>query len=272
MELRTIYKQSWKLREDVSKALEMGAKPGEIGWYRDRYEGFRNAISRLIADSYEFVPYVHHENTVLKEVYLALNQMITFLEAELEKRPESIELAEKERQKLDQILSILETKERESIEFIESSPEMRNFEDKIKTILAEAPKSEWAKIEGQGITDIFITGYFDQDLMPQLIDLMKTKGTNIKILSPELKGTHQDRINRKALEELQKAGGQIKTHSMLHARMFVTNTDAIVGSMDVKSDCLGGRRFDVGIWTKNPVVVKSSIEFFEKIWEDAEPL
>ena len=59
---------------------------------------------------------------------------------------------------------------------------------------------------------------------------------------------------------------------MLHARFIVTPEEIIVGSADVKSDCLGGRRYDVCIWSKNPLLISDVKSFADDLWTEATPL
>lgn len=41
-----------------------------------------------------------------------------------------------------------------------------------------------------------------------------------------------------------------------------------MGSGDIKSDCLGGRRFDAGIWSNHPDIIQSAVNFFKRVWDD----
>ena len=59
---------------------------------------------------------------------------------------------------------------------------------------------------------------------------------------------------------------------MLHARFILTPGAAIVGSADVKSDCLGGRRFDVCIFTSDPILVTDLRLFADTLWTEAQTL
>ncbi len=59
---------------------------------------------------------------------------------------------------------------------------------------------------------------------------------------------------------------------MMHARIILSTNEIIVGSADVKSDCLGGRRYDSAIWTNNPILVRSGKTFIDKVWNESKPL
>lgn len=61
---------------------------------------------------------------------------------------------------------------------------------------------------------------------------------------------------------------------MLHARIFCVPDKRIliVGSGDFQTDCFGGSRFDAGIWSNYPELIKSAIDFFNRVWEESNPL
>jgi hypothetical protein len=44
----------------------------------------------------------------------------------------------------------------------------------------------------------------------------------------------------------------------------------IVGSFDFNTECIGRERYDAGIKTRNPDLLQSTINFFEKVWNDSE--
>ena len=67
-------------------------------------------------------------------------------------------------------------------------------------------------------------------------------------------------------------GAEVRFHPMLHARVVCNSTEVIVGSSDIKSDCLGDRRFDAGVWSNNPVLVQGVNEFFQRVWSESKPL
>ena len=78
------------------------------------------------------------------------------------------------------------------------------------------------------------------------------------------------------LKKLGKSGVGIKFNPRLHARLLVAYTEdykyglLIMGSFDFNTECIGLDRYDVGIKTKHPDLLKSTIDFFEKVWNDSE--
>ena len=143
--------------------------------------------------------------------------------------------------------------------FVESSPTERSFEPTLRGLLARTNKGE-----------LILTGYFDQYFLKDF--KVMTPKPSIKFISPELTNSKQDKINLDALKRLEKMGAEIRFHPMLHARMVLSPTEIIVGSADIKSDCLGGRRYDAGIWSNNPVLVRSGKVFINKVWSESKPL
>ena len=148
-----------------------------------------------------------------------------------------------------------------TLTFVESSPTVRSLEPTLRGLL-----NRQCMLGGE----LVLTGYFDQYLLKDF-QAMSPK-PEIKFISPELKKTTQDKINLDALERLSKMGAEVRFHPMLHARMVLSPTEIIVGSADVKSDCLGGRRYDAGIWSNNPILVRSGKVFFDKVWSESKPL
>ena len=61
---------------------------------------------------------------------------------------------------------------------------------------------------------------------------------------------------------------------MLHARIFCVpgRQFLIVGSGDLQTDCVGGTRYDAGIWSNYPDLIKSAIDFFKRVWDESDPL
>lgn len=43
-----------------------------------------------------------------------------------------------------------------------------------------------------------------------------------------------------------------------------------MGSFDFNTECIGLDRYDAGIKTKHPDLLKSAIDFFEKVWNYSE--
>lgn len=170
----------------------------------------------------------------------------------------------------NQLRMILEDKEYRRPVFIESSFEVKDFEKRIKEILEVLKGTSPSETP----TEVLIMGYFDQVVLRDLMELVKTKRRRVKLISPELTGSRHDEVNREALLKLQEAGGEVRTNKMLHARIFLVERmpQVIIGSCDLKSDCLGGRRYDAAVWSDHPELVKSAKQFFHRIWNRSNPL
>lgn len=148
-----------------------------------------------------------------------------------------------------------------SLSFVECSPTERSLEPRLRGLLNNScfPGEE-----------IMCTGYFDQYLLKQFKAL--NPRPNIKFICPDLTNSKSDNVNMDALKRLKKMGAEVRFHPMLHARVVLNSKEVIVGSSDLKSDCLGGRRFDAGVWSNNPVLIRAVNEFFQKVWVESRPL
>jgi hypothetical protein len=168
--------------------------------------------------------------------------------------------------KIDRLTSTIEDASYLRPKFLESSPAQRTFGKEIEGILTNILQSGSKKVE------IHIMGYFDHESLDKLKEVL-AGGGKVKIIYPELTSSKQDRGNLDALRRIEESGADIKIHPMLHARIFYLSRDgqpwgAVVGSGDIKSDCLGGRRFDAGIWSNYPDILKSVADFFSRVWND----
>jgi len=160
-------------------------------------------------------------------------------------------------QELRNLRQIIEDKESLSPRFVESSPQIRTYGGRIDGVLRN----------GVG-KNIYIMGYFDQARLDKLTPIAR----NLKIISPT--GALKTKKNKDALKRISKAGAEVKTHPMLHARIFCDPDKRvlIVGSGDLQTDCFGGSRFDAGVWSNHPDLIKSAIDFFNRVWQESDPL
>ena len=195
--------------------------------------------------------------------YLNLRSIVQ----EFDKEQRTLELIEERMKKVEKgVEPILENMKEymsrfqsATITFVESSPTERSLEPTLRGLLNRTNSGE-----------LVLTGYFDQYLLKDF-KAMSPK-PSIKFISPELTKSKQDQINLDALKRLSKMGAKVRFHPMLHARMVLSPTEIIAGSADIKSDCLGGRRYDAGIWSNNPALVRSGKVFIDKVWSEAKPL
>jgi hypothetical protein len=129
--------------------------------------------------------------------------------------------------------------------------------------------------------NIYITGYFSETIREVLEQLIKSlENRKVNLLCPEFPAeSKRDRRNLEALEKLVKAGAEVKFNNRLHARFLVAHNLArdaslrgllVIGSFDFNTECLGRERYDAGIKTMNPDLVKSAVSLFEQIWKEPE--
>ena len=167
---------------------------------------------------------------------------------------------ERVQQEVHRLRIIMESKESLMPKFVESSPQIRTYGGLIDNQIH--PR------HGPLERDLYIMGYFDQTMLDKLLPIAR----NVRIISPDK--ALKSRRNKDALTRMSKAGAKVRTHPMLHARIFCIpdRKFLIVGSGDLQSDCIGGTRFDAGIWSNYPELVKFAIDFFNRVWEESDPL
>ncbi len=131
--------------------------------------------------------------------------------------------------------------------------------------------------EVDGYRKIYITGYFSETIRETLQNIIKLR-QNIRLICPEFPTkSKRDRKNLEVLKKLADAGAEIKFNNRLHARFLVAHNPAIggfliIGSFDFNTECIGKERYDGGIKTRHPDLVKSAIELFEQIWNEPESI
>lgn len=132
---------------------------------------------------------------------------------------------------------------------------------------------------GSPFRNVYITGYFSETVRKSLETIIKMKRTVRLISRDSPKETNRDKMNLQVLKKLSKAGAEIKFNNRLHARFLVAHTPEVasrglllIGSFDFNRDCIGLERYDAGIKTTHPDLVKSAIELFEQIWNEQESI
>lgn len=134
---------------------------------------------------------------------------------------------------------------------------------------------ERLRFEMNIMTDLCITGYFSETIRSKL---EKISGLcKVKLICPELTKSKRDIRNLEALQKLSRVGVEIKFHHRMHARFLVAhNPNApqfsgllVIGSFDFNTDGLSLERYDAGIKTRNPDLVKPALKLFETIWNDS---
>jgi hypothetical protein len=130
-------------------------------------------------------------------------------------------------------------------------------------------------------TEVCITGYFSETIREALEEVAKMQDHKVRLICQELDPKRpRDKKNLDVLKKLCKAGVQIKINNRIHARFLVTHLLGypktrgllIIGSFDFNTECIGKERYDAGVKTTHPDLIKSAIQLFEKIWDDTESL
>ena len=133
----------------------------------------------------------------------------------------------------------------------------------------------------QGYSEVCITGYFSEIIRDSLENMIRL-GQNVRLIRQEFpaKLSKNDRKELEVLEKLVNAGVKIKINHRTHARLFIAHNPklgegrglVVIGSFDFNSDCYGKERYDAGIKTRHPDLVKSSVELFDQIWNERESM
>jgi hypothetical protein len=136
----------------------------------------------------------------------------------------------------------------------------------------------------QSWNKICITGYFSETIRKSLESIIKAP-YSIRLICPYLDTKKpRDRKNLQALRKLAKAGAEIKVNDRLHARFLVAYNEVqkhpnikywgllLIGSFDFNTECIGRERYDAGIKTRHPDLVRSAVELFEQIWNEPESM
>jgi len=131
----------------------------------------------------------------------------------------------------------------------------------------------------QGYPEVCITGYFSEIIRDSFENMMKL-GQNVRLICQEFppKLSKRDRKNLEVLKKLVNAGAKIKINHRTHARFFIAYNPKlaelrgllVIGSFDFNSECYGKERYDAGIKTRHPDLVKSAVELFDQIWNEPE--
>jgi len=183
------------------------------------------------------------------------------IEKELNEIKNQLETLEKIRIEIERLRTIVESRESLIPKFVESSPSIRTYGERIKGIIEYRFITEIEQ-------DIYIMGYFDQIMLDKLLRI----AGHVRIISP--RRALDNRRNLDALRRISEAGAQVRTHPMLHSRIVCIpdHRFLIVGSGDLQTDCLGGTRFDAGIYSNYPELIQSAIDFFNRVWEESDPI
>lgn len=133
----------------------------------------------------------------------------------------------------------------------------------------------------QNYPEICVTGYFSE-VSRELFENFIRLGLNVRLICQEFpsKLSKRDRKNLEVLKKLVYSGAKIKVNNRLHARFFLAYKPEpaelrgllVIGSFDFNTECIGKERYDAGIKTRHPDLVKSAVELFEQIWNESESI
>ena len=132
-----------------------------------------------------------------------------------------------------------------------------------------------------GFLEVCITGYFSETIRQDLERFMSQQNRKLRLITQEFDvNNKRDKKNLEVLRKLSNIGAEIRINNRLHARFLVAyhpSTDKlsgilVIGSFDFNTECIGKERFDAGIMTRNPDLVKSAVELFNEIWTEPESL
>lgn len=133
----------------------------------------------------------------------------------------------------------------------------------------------------KGYDDVCITGYFSETVREALEHFSKMQGYKLRLICQELDPNNKrDKKNLDVLRRLCKTGVEVKVNSRIHARFLVAHVSRfpealgllIIGSFDFNTECIGKERLDAGIKTNHPDLVKSALQFFDRIWNTTESI
>ncbi len=133
--------------------------------------------------------------------------------------------------------------------------------------------------------NVCITGYFSETIRESLTKYLAIKEHKLKLICQEFDlKSKRDQKNLDVLRKLCTAGAEIRVNNRLHAR-FLLAYDVfpnalegypkyigllVIGSFDFNTECIGKERFDAGIKTRHPDLVRSALELFTQIWNEPE--
>jgi len=154
-------------------------------------------------------------------------------------------------------------------QFVCTYPGPQEIVTEIKTTLKNAIRNAMRRI---WICTRFITEFFTD-----IIDVRKERpDIDVKIVviprgeaSKTYKGPGKKFLDP-AFEILRRElGADFKVNPLLHARLYIIDDQVLISSADMTPEQLE-KEFNVGIWTKDPDVVRKSELFFKRIWESSE--
>ena len=149
--------------------------------------------------------------------------------------------------------------------FVYNTVDERSLRVKVEKIFDKAEEGE----------EILITGWIGSFATPLLKSLTE-KNVKFRIIThrptpPERGKSTSDQYDIFTKVLAKKYPGNVRILGKLHARLLISEKEALVSTADLTRDSHEGK-FEAGISTTDGLTIKKLKEFFEKMWEAAEPL
>lgn len=119
--------------------------------------------------------------------------------------------------------------------------------------------------------ELWLTGHFSNSFVRRIKGLcVMYPGCDFRILAIDPKGNS---ANMKALKDIKEEGGKVKIHKTLHARMFIGCNEVadimflLIGTHDYNREGISGENLNVGLYTRNPEIIKKAKDFFLEQWD-----
>ena len=125
----------------------------------------------------------------------------------------------------------------------------------------------------ENVESISLMGHFDNAFARVVeTNLPKYPNFQLRIISLPFPKDSRGEQNRRALEKIEKAGGQVRVNDDLHVRIYlayhsVAISQLMVGSFDFNRDGLSKAKTNIALLTHNQDLAEEALAFFDRIWE-----
>lgn len=149
--------------------------------------------------------------------------------------------------------------------FVYNTIDERSLRAKVKGIIDKAEEGE----------EVLITGWIGSFAIPLLKSLTK-RNVKFRIIThkptpPERGKSKSDQYDIFTTVLTKKYSDNMRILGKLHARLLISDKEALVSTADLTKDSHEGK-FEAGISTTDGLTIKKLKDFFEEMWETAEPL
>ena len=155
----------------------------------------------------------------------------------------------------DLLRSVDDSDKKIQYEFVTTEMGGGSFKKKIEEMLNRA-----------NIT-IFISAFLDSSLF-EILKRKATEGVKILVLTSDIEAIQRSPKGVKQTVPELRTFCEVKTNNKRHSRLIIVDEqEAIISSGDLTSYSLN-HNFESGIYTNNEGIVKQSVNFFYKMWND----